>query len=77
MIKRKDDFWTTIQCQKCMDCYKVLNNKAHGKQTCPYCSESINLEKLNLNVIGPAEMTKPTQDGRLRNILPGGTVWTP
>jgi len=77
MIKRKDDFWTTIQCPKCEDCYKVLNDKVHWQQSCPYCSNLIELEKLKPAVVGPAKMTKPAQDGRLRNILPGGTIWTP
>ena len=45
MIKRKDDVWTTIQCQKpdCKLCFKVLNDRFAMGQTCPYCLQPISL----------------------------------
>ena len=61
MIKRKDDVWTTIQCQGCMDCHKVLNDRHMSALLCPYCGTTImlgegstprvdNLETLNAAV---------------------------
>ena len=60
MIKRKDDTWTTIQCPNCNDCYKVLNNKAHWQQSCPYCSNLIELQEFKPE--GEAAATSPILD---------------
>ena len=45
MIKRKGDQWTTIQCQNCKDCHKVLNGKHMRALLCPYCGTTIMLDK--------------------------------
>lgn len=45
MITRNDGMWATIRCPKCGLHYKVLNDKAHWQQHCPYCSEIIDLSK--------------------------------
>jgi ribosomal protein S27E len=45
MIKRKGTQWTTIQCQNCKDCHKVLNDKHMRAVLCPYCGTTIMLSK--------------------------------
>ena len=58
MIKRKDDQWTTIQCQNCKDCHKVLNDKHMRALLCPYCGTTIML----------AEGTPPKIEGNLEDL---------
>ena len=44
-IFRKDDQWTTIQCDNCNDCHKVLNGKHMRALLCPYCGTTIMLDE--------------------------------
>ncbi len=36
--------WTTIQCCRCKDCYKVRSGKFHVIQACPYCKTQFTTE---------------------------------
>jgi ribosomal protein S27E len=55
MIKRKDDTWSTIQCQNCGNCHKVLKDIHMRALLCPYCGTTITLSE------GIACKTRATQ----------------
>jgi ribosomal protein S27E len=55
MIKRKDDTWSTIQCQNCGNCHKVLKDIHMRALLCPYCGTTITLSE------GITHRTRATQ----------------
>jgi len=52
MIKRRGETWTTIQCQKCKDCFKVLNDRHLVMMQCPYCDSRIQVTVYNQQTDG-------------------------
>lgn len=66
MIIRKDDQWTTIECQDCKLCHKVLNGKQMKTLQCPYCGHTIGLSEGTVPLIKPGKKSSSLMDGIVR-----------
>ena len=61
MIKRKGETWTTVQCQKCKDCFKVLNDRHLVVMKCPYCNSDVQGKVYKEWAEGAQGALKPTK----------------
>jgi len=70
-IIRKDSAWTTIQCQNCNDCHKVLSDKHMRAVLCPYCGTTIMLKEGSTPKVDSAESLTKLNEAVAGDPLPG------